>query len=94
MAYRFIAAVLSCFAIAAALVSGGYAATVNYVREVFDFRWRPDAAASIALDRLSRRFGVKPDVGMRRLRSYRQRLDLHRLFTGDGFTEPTALASA
>lgn len=60
----------------------------------FDLDWHPDVAASIAADRLSHDIDTKPVDGMRRFRSYLQRLGLHRLFTGDGFAEPQAVGAA
>lgn len=91
---RVLLAALSHLALAVTLVGDGFASAVVYLHRVLHFDWRPEAAAALALDRLSHDIDTKPVDGMRRFRSYLQRLGLHRLFTGDGFVEPQAVGAA
>lgn len=80
-------------------LGGWFVATARAVMSLvsiflFLFGWRPTAYEHLHLDRLGLGLDIEPANRMRRYRSWRQRLALHSLFTGFGFTAPQAIGSA
>lgn len=58
------------------------------------FGWQASPQDHLHLHRAARRVNTKPANAIRRSRSFRLRALLHRLFTGTGFSEPSAVGSA
>lgn len=87
------------FLICTVLVAvAAYEQIATFVASIVDWplRWHeyvPDPNGRMHLDRMALVAAAEPQ-GLRRYHSWRQRLSLHSLFTGDGFHEPKAVGTA
>ncbi len=85
---------IACMSIAA-LAWSGLVSAADALFSVFQWHeYVPDVRERLDLDRLGHAVSIAPQQAIRRSRSYRARALLHELFTGCGFSEPTAVGSA
>jgi len=88
---RFVAALCTAALVVWTTISTTVAGFVDAVRWP---AFTPDPTDSIRMDRVRHELGAVEHQGLRRSRSFRMRALLHDLFTGTGFVEPKAVASA
>lgn len=79
----------------ASLIWSGLVSAGDALASVFEWHeYVPDVRERLELDRVGHAISIAPQQAIRRSRSYRARAMLHQLFTGDGFSEPTAVGTA
>jgi hypothetical protein len=87
---RFIAALCTAFTVLSTTIVAAY----EFIQALRWPDYAPDVRESLHLDRVRHELNAGEPQGLRRSISFRMRALLHDLFTGSGFAEPQAVASA
>jgi hypothetical protein len=91
---RFVAALCTAVFSVLTVVSTTFVAAYEFAQALRWPDYAPDVRESLHLDRVRHELNAGEPQGLRRSISFRMRALLHDLFTGSGFAEPQAVASA